>query len=293
MSSQNRTGSRRHRVVKATALAGAASLVLTACVAEIPDPVRRGWLPGSRGTTNNTAELTDLWVNSWIAALIVGVITWALMLWCMVAYRRRKGETGYPRQLAYNVPLEIMYTLVPLVMVGVLFYYTDEVQRSIDEPHEDPELVVNVVGKQWAWDFNYTYNGEERHYAGTQAHLSGEEGDQQRLPTLYLPVDEEVTFELTSRDVIHSFWIPQFLQKRDMVPGRTTEIHLVPEEEGTFDGKCAELCGEYHSEMLFNVEVVSPEEFEQHLETLDEGHLDETYDRNPNLNDVSATEGDD
>ena len=81
MSSQNRTGSRRHRVVKATALAGAASLVLTACVAEIPDPVRRGWLPGSRGTTNNTAELTDLWVNSWIAALIVGVITWALMLW--------------------------------------------------------------------------------------------------------------------------------------------------------------------------------------------------------------------
>ncbi|GAA1452307.1 cytochrome c oxidase subunit II [Nesterenkonia lacusekhoensis] len=293
MSSQNRTGSRRHRAVKATALAGAASLVLTACVAEIPDPVRRGWLPGSRGTTSNTAELTDLWVNSWIAALIVGVITWALMLWCMVAYRRRKGETGYPRQLAYNVPLEIMYTLVPLVMVGVLFYYTDEVQRSIDEPHEDPELVVNVVGKQWAWDFNYTYNGEERHYAGTQAHLSGEEGDQQRLPTLYLPVDEEVTFELTSRDVIHSFWIPQFLQKRDMVPGRTTEIHLVPEEEGTFDGKCAELCGEYHSEMLFNVEVVSPQEFEQYLETLDEGHLDETYDRNPNLNDVSATEGDD
>nr|WP_245324468.1 cytochrome c oxidase subunit II [Nesterenkonia lacusekhoensis] len=274
-------------------MAGAASLVLTACVAEIPDPVRRGWLPGSRGTTSNTAELTDLWVNSWIAALIVGVITWALMLWCMVAYRRRKGETGYPRQLAYNVPLEIMYTLVPLVMVGVLFYYTDEVQRSIDEPHEDPELVVNVVGKQWAWDFNYTYNGEERHYAGTQAHLSGEEGDQQRLPTLYLPVDEEVTFELTSRDVIHSFWIPQFLQKRDMVPGRTTEIHLVPEEEGTFDGKCAELCGEYHSEMLFNVEVVSPQEFEQYLETLDEGHLDETYDRNPNLNDVSATEGDD
>ena len=171
--------------------------------------------------------------------------------------------------------------------------YTDEVQRSVDEPHEDPDLVVNVVGKQWAWDFNYTYGGEERHYAGIQAHLTGEEGDQERLPTLYLPYGEEVTFELTSRDVIHSFWIPQFLQKRDMVPGRTTEIHLVPQEEGSFDGKCAELCGEYHSEMLFNVEVVSPQEFEQYLETLDEGHLDETYDRNPNLNDVSATEGDD
>lgn len=295
MSSQNRTGSRRHRVVKATALAGAASLVLTACVAEIPadHPVRRGWLPGSTDTTSNTAQLTDLWVNSWIAALLVGLVTWGLMLWCMVAYRRRKGETGYPRQLAYNVPLEIMYTIVPLVMVAVLFYYTDEVQRSVDEPYEDPDLVVNVVGKQWAWDFNYTYGGEERHYAGIQAHLTGEEGDQERLPTLYLPYGEEVTFELTSRDVIHSFWIPQFLQKRDMIPGRTTEIHLTPTEIGTFDGKCAELCGEYHSEMLFNVEVVSPEDFQEYLETLDEGHLDETYDRNPNLHDdVTATEGD-
>ncbi|MDS2171732.1 aa3-type cytochrome oxidase subunit II [Nesterenkonia sp. CL21] len=289
MSSQKRTGSRGQRAVKGMVLATAAALVLTGC----SEQVQRGWLPGSRETTSNTAELTDLWVNSWIAALAVGLLTWGLMLWCMVAYRRRKGETGYPRQLAYNIPLEIMYTIVPLVMVGVLFFYTDQVQRSVDEPNEDPDLVVDVRGKQWAWDFNYSYDGDERYFAGTQAHLTGEDGVRDTLPTLYLPVDQSVTFELNSRDVIHSFWIPAFLQKRDMVPGRTTEIHLTPQEEGSFDGKCAELCGEYHSEMLFNVEVVSEQEFRDYLQTLPEGHLGDEYDRNINLHDdVTATEGD-
>ncbi|GAA3056661.1 MULTISPECIES: aa3-type cytochrome oxidase subunit II [Actinomycetes] len=289
MSSQKRTGSRGQRAVKGMVLATAAALVLTGC----SEQVQRGWLPGSRETTSNTAELTDLWVNSWIAALAVGLLTWGLMLWCMVAYRRRKGETGYPRQLAYNIPLEIMYTIVPLVMVGVLFFYTDQVQRSVDEPNEDPDLVVDVRGKQWAWDFNYSYDGDERYFAGTQAHLTGEDGVRDTLPTLYLPVDQSVTFELNSRDVIHSFWIPAFLQKRDMIPGRTTEIHLTPQEEGSFDGKCAELCGEYHSEMLFNVEVVSEQEFRDYLQTLPEGHLGDEYDRNINLHDdVTATEGD-
>ncbi|WP_218220046.1 cytochrome c oxidase subunit II [Nesterenkonia sp. Act20] len=291
MSSHKRTGS-RGRAVKTVALASAAALVLSACSGD--NPAARGWLPGSRDTTSNTAELTDLWVNSWIAALIVGLITWGLMLWCMIAYRRRKGETGYPRQLAYNIPLEIMYTIVPLVMVGVLFFYTDQVQRSVDDPNEDPDLVIDVRGKQWAWDFNYNYEGEERYFAGVQAHLTGEEGVRDELPTLYLPVDEPVTFELNARDVIHSFWIPAFLQKRDMIPGRTNTIHLTPQELGSFDGKCAELCGEYHSEMLFNVEVVSDEEFRDYLETLPEGKLGDEYDRNPNLaENVAVTEGDD
>ncbi|MDR8018661.1 aa3-type cytochrome oxidase subunit II [Nesterenkonia aerolata] len=289
MSSEKRTVSRGRRAARGITAAAAAALVLTGC----SEQVQRGWLPGSRETTSNTAELTDLWVNSWIAALGVGLVTWGLMLWCMVAYRRRKGETGYPRQLAYNVPLEIMYTIVPIIMVGVLFYFTDQVQRSVDEETEDADLVVDVRGKQWAWDFNYQYDGEERYYAGVQAHLTGEEGVEETLPTLYLPVDESVTFELNSRDVIHSFWIPAFLQKRDMIPGKTTRIDLTPQEEGTFQGKCAELCGEYHSEMLFNVEVVSAEEFEEYLQTLPEGQLGDEYDRNPNLyDDVTANEGD-
>ncbi|WP_022872831.1 cytochrome c oxidase subunit II [Nesterenkonia alba] len=290
MSSHQRTG-RQGRTVKGLALAGVALLVLTACAED--HPARRGWLPGERDTTSNTPVLTDLWVGSWIAALAVGLVTWGLMLWCMVAYRRRRGETGYPRQLAYNVPLEIMYTVLPLVMVSVFFYYTDQAQREVDEPYADPDLTVEVYGKQWAWDFNYTYGDEERHYYGVQAHLTGEEGVRDTLPTLYLPVDNAVEFELKSRDVIHSFWVPAFLQKRDMIPGRTTYMYLTPQEEGSFDGKCAELCGEYHSEMLFNVEVVPEDEFVEYLQTLDEGHLGDEYNRNPNLHDQEELTGGD
>lgn len=295
MSSQKRTRS-FSPAVKSLAVAGVAMLVLTACAED--HPVRRGWLPGERDTTSNTAELTDLWVNSWIAALAVGVLTWGLMLWCMVAYRRRRGESGYPRQLAYNIPLEIMYTIVPLVMVAVLFFYTDQVQRSVDEPHDDPDLNVEIYGKQWAWDWNYTYTADdgteyEVHNSSVQAQLTGEEGVEETLPTIYLPVDHDIQFDLKSRDVIHSFWVPAFLQKRDMVPGRTSHIYLTPQEEGTFEGKCAELCGEYHSAMLFNVEVVPEDVFVEHLEELDEGHLGDEYNRNPNLYDQETLTGGD
>jgi cytochrome c oxidase subunit 2 len=114
--------------------------------------------------------------------------------------------------------------------------------------------------------------------------LDGEEKSQDEFPTLYLPVNKSVELQLNSRDVIHSFWVPAFLQKRDMIPGRTNYITLTPQQEGTFEGKCAELCGEYHSEMLFNVKVVSEAEYEAYLATLDDGQLGAEYDRNTNLN---------
>jgi cytochrome c oxidase subunit 2 len=83
-----------------------------------------------------------------------------------------------------------------------------------------------------------------------------------------LPVGERVEFTINSRDVIHSFWIPAFLYKQDMVPGRTGTIQVTPLQEGTYQGKCAELCGEYHSAMLFNVKVVSRAEYDAYIQTL-------------------------
>jgi cytochrome c oxidase subunit 2 len=173
------------------------------------------------------------------------------------------------------------------MLVLTFFTFSDATQRSIDTPVENSELVVDVRAKQWAWDFNYTYQGQEKYFAGVQAQLTGSEGVEETLPTLYLPVGKSVTFELNSRDVIHSFWVPAFLQKLDMIPGKTNYIYLTPQVEGTYDGKCAELCGEYHSEMLFNVKVVSDAEFLAHLDTLEDGHLGEEYDRIPSI--VSST----
>lgn len=284
MSSQNRTGSRRKKISTITGLALAGALALTGCSPE----VQKGWLPTERGTTNHTDRIMDLWVNSWIAALVVGVITWGLMIWCIVAYRRRKGTVGFPRQNSFNLPLEVFYLTIPLFMVLVFFYFTDRDQQAIDNRSQPADVVVDVRGKQWAWDFNYKKGDvitEDVHEAGVQAHLTGEEVDKEKLPTLYLPVNKSVDLELNSRDVIHSFWVPAFLQKRDMIPGKTNYIRFTPTKEGTYDGKCAELCGEYHSEMLFRVKVVSDAEFQAHLDQLRQdgntGLLGEEYDRLP------------
>lgn len=289
MSSQNRTGSRRKTITTISSLAIAGALVLTGCSPE----VEKGWLPTERGTTSNSDRIMDLWVNSWIAALAVGIITWGLIVWCLVAYRRRKGTVGFPRQTSFNLPLEVFYLTIPLFMVLVFFYFTDRDQQAIDDRSQPADVVVDVRGKQWAWDFNYKAGDvieEDVHEAGVQAHLTGNTIDKEQLPTLYLPVNKSVDLELNARDVIHSFWVPAFLQKRDMIPGKTNYIRFTPTKEGTYDGKCAELCGEYHSEMLFRVKVVSEAEFQAHLEELkaagNTGLLGVEYDRNPNLNEI-------
>ncbi|WP_455709510.1 aa3-type cytochrome oxidase subunit II [Micrococcus luteus] len=285
MRAQNDAGRRTRRRWTAGAVGTTALLVLTGCSAE----VQRGWYPGTRDTTNHNAQLTDLWVNSWIAAMVVGLLAWGAMIWCMVAYRRRKNDQGFPKQTAYNVPLETMFTAIPILMVFTLWGFTDRVQTEVDRPVDDSPLTVTVYGKQWSWDFNYSYEQEdgeviEAHYSGIQAQLDGTEGVRDTLPVLYLPNDVPVHFELKSRDVAHSFWIPQFLQKRDMVPGKTNHLYLTPQELGSYDGKCAELCGEFHSEMLFNVEVVDEAEFVQRLEEMEPGQVGEEYSRNPNNN---------
>ena len=276
---------KNHSIRRFAALAaGVLALpALASCSAE----VSRGFLPGDRDTTNNTQVITDLWVNSWIAALVVGIITWGLMIWVMVAYRRRKNTVGFPPQLSYNLPLEVFYLAIPLIVIGVLFVFTDRDQRAIDERYTNPDVVIDVFGKQWSWDFNYVK--EQVHEdAGQQAHLTGDRGAPDRLPTLYLPVGKKVELHLQSRDVQHSFWVVDFMQKRDLYPGHeqyNPYISITPNRTGEYMGKCAELCGEYHSEMLFKVRVVSQQEYDSHIADLkakgNTGNLGTDFDRSP------------
>jgi len=225
-------------------------------------------LPSSPGITNHTGRVIDLWNYSWLAAIIVGVITWALIMWTVVVYRKRKGDDKLPMQTRANVPLELMYTIVPLIMIAVLFRWTATDIAEIKDVSGPADVHIQAIGKQWAWDFNYL--DDDVYSVGVQAVLTGEPGVEETLPNLYLPVGETVDITLNSRDVIHSFWIPAFLFKQDMIPGRTTHIQFIPETEGTYQGKCAELCGEYHSAMLFNVKVVSREEYDAQMELLRE-----------------------
>ncbi len=245
----------------------------------------RGFLPGVPGVTNHTDRITGLWTTSWIVLWGIGLIAWGLMFYAVIVYRRRKGETGLPPQLRYNNPIETMFTVVPLIITIGFFAFTARDMAAIQEPNANPDVTVQVIAKQWSWDFNYVDGNV--YDSGIQSQFDGELGSEAALPTLYLPVNKSVKVDLSSRDVIHSFWVIDFLYKKDMFPGRTNYMYFTPQVEGTYKGKCAELCGEFHSMMLFNVKVVSQAEYDAHLAALaaagNVGQLDNKYDRNQNL----------
>ncbi|WP_367117086.1 cytochrome c oxidase subunit II [uncultured Demequina sp.] len=263
------------------ALIGAIALGASALLAGCSQGIENGALPSTPDITDQTGTIITLWNGSWIAALVVGVITWGLILWCIAVYRKRKDDDKLPVQTRVHLPLELMYTLVPLMAIGVLFKYTAEDIAELTDVSGDADVEIQVVGKQWSWDFNYLT--DDVYDPGVQANLTGEEGVEETLPTLYLPVDETVHFYLDSRDVIHSFWIPAFLYKEDTVPGKTNEWQVMPTEVGTYQGKCAELCGEYHASMLFNVKVVERAEYDAYMQELrdrgNEGALGLEYSR--------------
>jgi cytochrome c oxidase subunit II len=265
-------------------IAIAVSLILAGCT----QAQLQGFLPGDGKTTNHTSSTVGLWVTSWIVLLAVGLLTWGLIIWAAVVYRRRKGQTGLPVQLRYNMPIEIFYTIVPLILVLGFFAFTARDQANIEANPGNPDVKIQVFGKRWAWDFNYVK--ENTYTAGIQAQeLEGKDGaiDESKLPTLYLPVGKKIQIDIESRDVAHSFWIVDFLYKKDAIPGKTNHMYFTPTEVGTFKGKCAELCGEYHSLMLFQVKVVPVAQYEAFIAANkaagEVGQLDGSYNTNSNL----------
>ncbi len=272
----------RKRQMKWAAIPALASLLLlTGCSAE---DLKTGYLPGSGETTNHTSSIVGLWNTSWIVLLIVGVISWGLMLWAIVVYRRRKGDTALPAQLRYNMPIETLFTIVPLILVIGFFAFTAKTMTAIEQPNK-PEVTIQVIAKQWSWDFNYT--NENVYESGIQYQDGENAQTEAQLPTLYLPVNTPVEIDLTSRDVVHSFWVIDFLYKKDMFPAKVNRMYFTPTEVGVFDGKCAELCGEFHSMMLFQVKVVPMAEYKQHIQQLaaagNVGQLSPDVSRNQNL----------
>jgi cytochrome c oxidase subunit 2 len=255
---QTRAASRpakRRLLVPAAVVVG--TLLLTGCSSETNAQWKRLGLP--EGASDRTEAVRSLWIGAWIAALVVGVMVWGLILFAVVRYRRRSEDA--PRQTRYNLPLEVLYTLAPFAIIGVLFFYTVEHGNVITKNSGASTHQINVVGQQWQWTFNYkdTVDGQQGVW---------ETGTLDQPAELVLPVNESVEFELTSPDVIHSFWVPAFYFKLDVIPGRTGKFELTPTKTGTFAGKCAELCGLYHSRMIFTVRVVTADEYQAHLREL-------------------------
>ncbi len=220
------------RLRRTAALAAAVALAGCSSRFGAPEPASR------EGDT-----FLDMWRGMFWAAMAVGGIVWALILWSVIRYRRRSDDT--PSQKGHNLRMEIVYTSLPIVIVAIIFAVAVRTEHSISRLSADPDLTVRVEGFQWQWRFSYL---------DEDVVVTGTPGD---LPELVLPVGETARLELVALDVDHAFWVPNFLEKRDLIPRVDNEIDVTPTEVGTYRGRCAEFCGLDHWRMNFTVRVVS------------------------------------
>jgi cytochrome c oxidase subunit II len=303
---------RRLRLLGLAVTLGALALTLSGCNSS--EVLGLGW---PEGITPQAHLNRELWIGSLIAALVVGVIVWGLIFWASAFHRHKKTDTELPRQFGYNMPLELVLTVTPFLIISVLFYFTVVVQERMLHKDPNPEVVIDVTAFQWNWKFGYqkinftdgtfTYDGadparkaavasrpegmdkhgEER--VGAVRGLNPQDrtylnfdkvetlGTSTEIPVLVLPAGKRIEFQIASADVIHSFWVPEFLFKRDVMPdpkaNHTDNVFQISEitKTGAFVGRCAEMCGTYHSMMNFEVRVVAPNDFKAYLQQRNAG----------------------
>jgi cytochrome c oxidase subunit 2 len=209
------------------------------------------------GISSVNDHALSLWQGAWIAAAVVGIITLGLILWPV--FFHRKKDDNFPKQTQYNIPVEIIYTLIPFIIVAVLFYFTAQRESRIIKISPDSQIshFIDVVSFQWSWQFNYKDAGDYKSAAVT--------GTPAQPPTLYLPQGEKVRFTLNANDVVHGFWIPAFMIQVQNLPGVTNQLEFTAKKLGTYPGRCNILCGRNHAQMLFNVKVVTPVEYQNYL----------------------------
>lgn len=251
---------------KIAALVGLLALMVTGCSIN-NEVLRFGW---PEGVTPEAEEMRTLWTWSVIAALAVGVLVWGLIFWAVIFHRKKKGDDDLPRQFQYNVPLELFAVGLPTVMVCVLFYFTVTTETNVVRSETaDPDVTVDVLAFQWNWEFRYT---DEQLPGGGEGDVVRTTGSSSEIPLLVLPTDQRIEFRIEATDVIHAFWVPELLFKRDVMPrpernnqDNTFQVTSI-DKEGAFVGRCAELCGTYHSMMNFELRAISPDKYEQYIE---------------------------
>ena len=202
--------------------------------------------------TEQAERIRDLWMFSNTVALVVAALVWGLVAFVVIRYRRRHDEI--PSQHGENIPIEILYTLIPLAVLALFFALTVGVQRDATATVDDPDVVIDVVAFQWQWQFRY----QEEGIVVT--------GTYEEPPIMVLPVGRTARLNLETADVAHSFWVPDFLSKRDVLPDVENEIDVDVTEAGEWRGVCAEFCGLDHYKMHFGVQAVSEDSFDAWVE---------------------------
>ncbi|MDK3255906.1 aa3-type cytochrome oxidase subunit II [Blastococcus capsensis] len=260
---------RGSRLARLAALGLLGVLTLTGCAITerefwVENFVRFGW---PEGITDQAESMRTLWIWSSYAALLIGGVVWALIAYTVIAHRKKGDEL--PRQTAYNLPLEIVYTIIPFVIIAGLFFFTVVTQNEVLDRDEEPDTTIAVNAFKWNWQFVYPET------AGPDGEPVDTVGTSTEIPILVVPTDRTVQFDLASADVIHSFWVPEFLFKLDIIPGnengRDNVFQVTVREEGAYVGRCAELCGTYHAYMNFEVRAVTPDDYDAYLDARESG----------------------
>jgi cytochrome c oxidase subunit II len=221
---------------------------------------------GYNGATTQGHIEHLLWSGTFIASLVVGGIVYILILWAAFRYRRRSDEM--PRQFQYHLPLELTYTIVPVLIVLVLFGFTFVAENKIDDISSRTVGTVNVYAFQWGWQFQYAGKGvnvigetlDDPDPVGLNGALCAPTDDCLG-PGLVLPVGQTVLINLRSRDTVHGFYVPQFNFSRYAQPGILNHFQFTVKRPGIYRAQCSQFCGLYHSEMFFHVVGLPPNQY--------------------------------
>jgi cytochrome c oxidase subunit 2 len=215
---------------------------LVASIVGIAIALAIDWFP--QAATDKAGEIDTLYDVLLIVSVPVFVLVMTVAIYSVVRFRARPGDMSDGAPIHGNTRLEVVWVAVPTIIVSVLAAYAWIVLNDVEAKQKN-EIHVRVIAQQFAWHFQYL-----------------DEPGKPTTNTLYLPENQSVKFDVVTRDVLHSFWVPSFRLKTDTVPGLTTHIRVTPDRLGTFDIVCAELCGLGHSTMRQNAHVVSKQAYE-------------------------------
>ena len=209
------------------------------------------------GATTQDKHVIFLWQLTYWMAIPLGLIVIGLILWCVVRYRVRPGSTRKASQFQYQIPLEVTYVIIPLIMVAVVFGFMWTAENKITRVSQHPAVKIDVQAFQWGWRFVYPNGHEEVGSVSDNLQIDS----YQNVPVLYMPEHETVQMHLVTEDVIHTLYIPAFLFQRDMIPGINNVVDFNADRTGVFDGECNNICGVYHAYMRFKVDVMTTSEY--------------------------------
>jgi cytochrome c oxidase subunit 2 len=208
------------------------------------------------GVTKQSGWNHLLWNVSFWFALPIGLLVLFLITYALIRYRERPGRERTPSQFQYHIPIEAAYTIIPLVVVVILFGFMFHAENKQGAVSAQPDVKITVYGFQWGWRFVYP-NGHAQVGTGNYNDIN----DSNDLPVLVMPSNETVQLQVVSLDVVHTFYVKAFLFNRDLIPGIDNKFDLNVTQPGLYQAQCNNICGQYHAYMRFLVDVMAPAQY--------------------------------